>query len=63
MSWIGLNSTIKDGIKIGNNVLTASGSSVIENVEDKDIVAGNPAKSIKHKINNNNLLFMMIGQK
>ena len=61
--WLGLNSTIKHKIKIGNSVIVGSGSSVIHNVEDKDIVAGNPAKSIKNKISlSDDKLFLMGGQ-
>ena len=61
--WLGLNSTIKHNIKLGNNVIVGSGSSVIHNVEDEDVVAGNPAKSIKHKINmSEDKLFLMGGQ-
>jgi len=61
--WLGLNSTIKHKIKLGNSVIVGSGSSVIHNVGDKDIVAGNPAKSIKHKINmSDDKLFLMGGQ-
>ncbi len=61
--WLGLNSTIKHKIKIGNNVIVGSGSSVIHDVEDKDIVAGNPAKSIKNKISiSDDKLFLMGGQ-
>jgi len=62
--WIGLNSTIKHKIKIGDNAIVGSGSSVIYDVMDKDIVAGVPAKSIKHKITiSNDMLFLMRGQK
>ncbi|MDN5846635.1 MAG: hypothetical protein L0H53_10225 [Candidatus Nitrosocosmicus sp.] len=61
--WLGLNSTIKHKLKIGNSVIVGSGSSVIHNVEDKDIVAGNPAKSIKYKISiSDDKLFLMGGQ-
>ncbi len=61
--WLGLNSTIKHKLKIGNNVIVGSGSSVIHDVEDKDIVAGNPAKSIKNKISiSDDKLFLMGGQ-
>jgi UDP-3-O-[3-hydroxymyristoyl] glucosamine N-acyltransferase len=61
--WLGLNSTIKHKIKIGENAIVGSGSSVIRDVEDKDIVAGIPAKSIKHKINiSEDKLFLMGGQ-
>ncbi len=48
--WLGLNSTIKNKIKIGDKVIVGSGSSVIYDVVDEDIVAGVPAKSIRiHK--------------
>jgi UDP-3-O-[3-hydroxymyristoyl] glucosamine N-acyltransferase len=50
MSWTGLNSTIKNRIKIGNNVIVAAGAVVIDNVCDRDIVGGVPARSIKNKV-------------
>lgn len=49
-SWFGLNCTIKNGIKVGNNAIVAAGASVIRDVPDKDVVAGVPAKSIKDKV-------------
>jgi UDP-3-O-[3-hydroxymyristoyl] glucosamine N-acyltransferase len=61
MAWTGLNSTLKDNIRIGNNVIIASGASVIRNVQDGDIVAGVPAKSIKEKVTTDHL-FLMSGQ-
>ena len=61
-SWTGLNSTIKNGIKVGKNVIVASGASVIHDVPDGDIVAGVPARSIKHKVNTDEV-FLMAGQK
>jgi UDP-3-O-[3-hydroxymyristoyl] glucosamine N-acyltransferase len=61
-SWLGLNSTIKHMIKVGNNVIVGSGSSIIHDVEDKDIVAGSPAKSIKNKITiSHDKIFLMGG--
>jgi UDP-3-O-[3-hydroxymyristoyl] glucosamine N-acyltransferase len=60
-SWTGLNSTIKNGIKVGKNVIVASGASVIHDVTDGDIVAGVPARSIKHKVNTDEV-FLMAGQ-
>jgi UDP-3-O-[3-hydroxymyristoyl] glucosamine N-acyltransferase len=64
MSWTGLNSTVKDRIKIGNRVLVGAGAAVIHDVPDGDIVAGVPAKSIKHKTTIDSVrLFMMAGQK
>jgi UDP-3-O-[3-hydroxymyristoyl] glucosamine N-acyltransferase len=60
--WTGLNSTIKNKLKIGKNVIVASGASVIKDVDDRDIVAGVPARSIKHKVTSDEL-FLMAGQK
>ncbi|VFJ13111.1 UDP-3-O-(3-hydroxymyristoyl)glucosamine N-acyltransferase [Candidatus Nitrosocosmicus franklandus] len=61
-TWTGLNSTLKDNIRVGNNVIVGAGAMVIKDVEDKDIVAGVPAKSIKNKTSTN-LTFLMAGQK
>jgi UDP-3-O-[3-hydroxymyristoyl] glucosamine N-acyltransferase len=61
--WLGLNCTIKNKITVGNKVIVGSGSSVIHDISDEDIVAGNPAKSIKNKLNLGNYkLFLMAGQ-
>jgi UDP-3-O-[3-hydroxymyristoyl] glucosamine N-acyltransferase len=61
--WLGLNCTIKNKLKIGNKVIVGSGSSVINNINDEDIVAGVPAKSIKNKVTaNKEKLFLMAGQ-
>jgi UDP-3-O-[3-hydroxymyristoyl] glucosamine N-acyltransferase len=57
-----LNSTIKNKLTIGRNVIVASGASVIRDVEDEDIVAGVPARSIKHKVTTDEL-FLMAGQR
>src|SRR5919197_5245367 len=62
MTWTGLNSTLKNKIKIGSNVIVGSGASVIHDVPDSDIVAGVPARSIKHKVNTDEV-FLMAGQK
>ena len=63
-SWIGLNSTIKNKLNLGNNVLVASGASVINDVPDNDIVAGVPAKSIKHKVSlTDDKMYLMTGKK
>ncbi|MGN6349551.1 MAG: LpxD N-terminal domain-containing protein [Candidatus Nitrosocosmicus sp.] len=61
-TWTGLNSTLKDNIRVGNNVIIGAGAMVIKNVDDEDIVAGVPAKSIKSKVNTK-LSFLMAGQK
>jgi len=61
MCWTGLNSTIKHKVKIGNKVIIGSGASVINDIDDEDIVAGVPAKSIRHKVRSNQL-FLMTGK-
>lgn len=45
--WIGSNSTILPGVKIGDGAIIAAGSVVTKNVEDNTVVAGVPAKKIK----------------
>lgn len=45
--WIGSNSTILPGIKIGENAIVGAGSVVTHDVAPNTIVAGNPAKLLK----------------
>lgn len=47
--WIGANSTILDGITIGDGCIVAAGSVVHEKIEDNCLVAGVPAR-IKRKL-------------
>jgi len=42
-TFIGLDSIILPGVKIGENVIVGAGSVVTKNVPDNSIVAGNPA--------------------
>lgn len=51
--WIGMNSTILSGIKIGQGAVIAAGSVVTKDVPPYSIVAGNPAKIIKYRFSNN----------
>lgn len=60
-TWLGLNCTLKNKIKVGNKVIVGCGAAVIHDVPDEDIVAGVPAKSIRHKVNSTQL-FLMAGQ-
>ena len=61
--WLGLNCTIKQKLKIGDRSIVGSGSSVIHDVEEEDIVAGSPVKSIKSKVTlEKDKLFLMTGQ-
>jgi len=45
--WIGGRAVINPGVKIGNNVVVASGAIVTKDVPDNVVVGGNPAKIIK----------------
>jgi acetyltransferase-like isoleucine patch superfamily enzyme len=47
--WIGANSTITDGVKIGHDSVVAAGSVVTRNVKPYDIVGGVPAKVIGNR--------------
>jgi len=46
--WIGASSTILPGVAIGENSVVAAGSIVTKDVPKNTVVAGNPAKIIKH---------------
>lgn len=45
--WIGINSTILPGVRIGFGAIVGAGSVVTQDVEPLTIVAGNPARVIK----------------
>lgn len=47
--WIGMNSIILPGVKIGNGVTIAAGSVVNKDIPDYAVVGGVPAKIIKIK--------------
>lgn len=46
-SWLGANSVILQGVKIGKGVIIAAGSVVIKDCEDNYLYAGNPARKVK----------------
>lgn len=46
--WIGGKAIVNPGVRIGNNVVIASGAVVTKDVPDNIVVGGNPAKIIKH---------------
>lgn len=49
--WIGMNSVILPGVEIGDNTIIGAGSVVTKSfVEGNCIVAGNPAKLVKHLV-------------
>jgi acetyltransferase-like isoleucine patch superfamily enzyme len=50
--WIGGNSTILDGIRIGKGAIVAANSVITEDVPPLGIVGGVPAKMIRHRTEN-----------
>jgi len=46
--WIGFNSTILPGVVIGENSVVAANSVVFDSVPANSVVAGNPARVIRH---------------
>ena len=49
--WIGVDSIIRRGIKIGNCAVVGANSFVNKDVPDFAVVAGNPARIIKYRFN------------
>ena len=47
-SFVGAGSIILAGIRLGKNCVIGAGSVVTKDVEDNEIVAGNPAKHIRY---------------
>ncbi|RJP75485.1 MAG: acyltransferase [Desulfobacteraceae bacterium] len=46
--WVGDRATVCKGVTIGENSIVGAGSVVVSDVEPNTVVAGNPAKTIKH---------------
>lgn len=45
--WIGGNAVINPGVRLGNNVVVASGAVVVKDVPDNVVVGGNPARILR----------------
>lgn len=50
--WIGANTLIKSGVKIGNGAIVGMGSVVTKDIPPYEIWAGNPAKYIRRRFSN-----------
>lgn len=57
--WIGNNVLIKGGITIGDGAVIAAGAVVTSNVEPYSIVAGVPAKTMKMRFTEDEIVFLM----
>jgi virginiamycin A acetyltransferase len=47
--WIGHNTTIMGGVRIGDGAIIATNSTVVKDVEPYSVVGGNPAKEIRKR--------------
>ncbi len=59
-SHIGMNASIKDHVSIGKHCIVGAGAVVIRDVKDYSVMVGNPAKSIKDNLTDEQR-FRMIG--
>lgn len=57
--WIGQNATILAGVHIGDGAIIGANSVVASNVEPYTIVAGNPAKTIRKRFDNELINLML----
>ncbi len=57
--WIGENSIILTGIKIGNGAVIASGAIVTKDVPDYAVVGGVPAKLIKYRFSKEEISLLL----
>jgi acetyltransferase-like isoleucine patch superfamily enzyme len=56
--WIGARVTVVDGVKIGTGSIIASGAVVTKDVPSYAIVAGVPAKVIRYRLPENDIVFL-----
>lgn len=54
--WIGYRAIILSGVKIGDGAVIGAGSIVVDDVPDFAIVAGVPAKVIKHRFKQKDII-------
>jgi len=54
--WIGSNVTILSGVTVSRGAVIAAGSVVVKNVDEYSIVGGNPARFIKHRLNDEEII-------
>ena len=57
--WIGLGATILSGVHIGQGAVIAAGAVVSKDVPPYSIVAGTPAKSLKNRVSEEAISFLL----
>lgn len=50
LSYIGANASVRGGVKIGTRSLVGMGAAVLHDVPDDTVVAGNPARYLRHTV-------------
>ena len=48
--WIGMNATILKGVTVGDGAVVAAGAIVNKDVPPRTLVAGSPARIVKHDV-------------
>lgn len=56
--WLGANALILDGVTVGNGAVVGAGAVVTKNVPPYAIVAGVPAKIIRHRFSPDEIAFL-----
>lgn len=57
--WIGNNTLIMEGVKIGDGAIIAAGSIVVKDVEPYEIVGGNPAHHIRYRFSKEEIKWLL----
>jgi lipopolysaccharide transport system ATP-binding protein len=57
--WIGAKSTIMSGVRIGHGSIVAAGSLVTKDVEPYSVVGGNPAKHLKYRFEDQQIIDLL----
>lgn len=57
--WLGYNSTIMPGLKVGDGSIIATNSLVTKDIEPYSIVAGNPAQVIRKRFDDDTIKFLL----
>lgn len=47
--WVGYGAIILSGVRVGNSVIVAAGSVVVDDIPDNSIIAGNPARVLRRR--------------
>jgi sugar O-acyltransferase (sialic acid O-acetyltransferase NeuD family) len=48
-AWVGIGAAVKEGICIGADAVVGAGAAVVSDIDDGDIVAGVPARTLKQE--------------